>query len=170
MAADSIVERLVHAVERDRGIRFVGRSNVGDEESVFVPWRELHADARAVAAGLAARGVSPGDHVAILGPTSRALITAIQGCWLAGAASMVLPLPMRMGSIEVFVESTRARIIHGDAALLLIDDVLADFYEPVEGDPPTVRLADVASGAPGAPGADDYERPDDDPERLVILQ
>ncbi len=170
VAADSIVERLVRAVERDRGIRFVGRSNVGDEESVFVPWRELHADARAVAAGLAARGVSPGDHVAILGPTSRALITAIQGCWLAGAASMVLPLPMRMGSIEVFVESTRARIIHGDAALLLIDDALADFYEPVAGDPPTVRLAEVASGAPGAPGADDYERPDDDPERLVILQ
>ena len=84
-------------------------------------------------------GIEPGDHVAILGPTSRPLVTAIQGCWLAGAASMVLPLPMRMGSLEAFVESTRARIRHGDAKLLLIDDLLAAFYEAVPGDPPTRR-------------------------------
>ena len=48
---------------------------------------------------------------------------------MAGIASMVLPLPMRMGSLEAFVESTRARIRHGDAKLVLIDDLLAAFYE-----------------------------------------
>jgi fatty-acyl-CoA synthase len=66
-------------------------------------------DARAVGAALQARGLVPGDHVAILGPTSRQLITIVQGCWLAGIASMVLPLPMRMGSLEAFIEGTRAR-------------------------------------------------------------
>ena len=50
----------------------------------------------------------PGDHVAILGPTSRELMTIIRGCWMAGIASMVLPLPMRMGSLDAFIESTRA--------------------------------------------------------------
>ena len=52
---------------------------------------------------------------------------------------MVLPLPMRMGSLETFIESTRARIRHGDAGLVLIDDQLAAFYEAAEGDPPTCR-------------------------------
>src|SRR5215213_1295977 len=49
-----------------------------------VPWGQLHDEARAVGAALQARGIAPGDHVALLGPTSRALVTAIQGCWLAG--------------------------------------------------------------------------------------
>ncbi len=134
-----------------------------------VPWAQLHDEARAVGAALQARGVEPGDHVAILGPTSRALVTAIQGCWLAGAASMVLPLPMRMGSLEEFVTGTRTRIRHGDARLLLIDDALAGFYEPVPGDPPCLPLAEVLPG-PGRPGAGELVVPAPDPERLVILQ
>ena len=95
-------------------------------------------------AAFQARGLVPGDHVAILGPTSRQLMTAIQGCWLAGLASMVLPLPMRMGSLEAFIDSTRTRIIHGDAKLLLIDPLLAAFYEPAPGDPPIVPLEHAA--------------------------
>ena len=96
----------------------------------------MHDEARAVGAAFQARGLVPGDHVAILGPTSRGLITAIRGCWMAGIASMVLPLPMRMGSLDAFIESTRARIRHGDAKLVLIDDMLAAFYEAGPGDPP----------------------------------
>ena len=41
-----------------------------------------------VGAALQARGLGPGDHVALLGPTSRALITILRGCWLAGVTSM----------------------------------------------------------------------------------
>ena len=59
-------------------------------------------------------GVRPGDHVGLLGPTSRPLVTAIQAVWLAGATVVVLPLPMRMGSIEEFVDQTRARIANAD--------------------------------------------------------
>jgi fatty-acyl-CoA synthase len=111
----------------------------------------------------------PGDHVAILGPTSRALITIVQGCWLSGIASMVLPLPMRMASLEAFVESTRGRIRHGDAKLLLIDDALASFYDSVPGDPPILSMADVLPAA-GHGMADRLEIPANDPERLIILQ
>jgi fatty-acyl-CoA synthase len=156
---------LERAAERPGGsITLVSASS-----SETLSYAELHADARAAGAALQARGVAPGDHVAILGPTSRALITAVQGCWLAGAASMVLPLPMRMGSIEEFVASTRGRIRHGEAKLLLIDDQLAPFYEPVAGDPPTEPLGAVLPG-PGRPTADALVVPAPDPERLVILQ
>ena len=74
---------------------------------VAVSYRQLHEEARAYAANLQALGVGPGDHVALLGPTSRPLVTAIQAIWLSGATVVVLPLPMRLSSIEEFVHQTR---------------------------------------------------------------
>ena len=141
-----------------------------DGEPVYVGWGQIHDEARAVAAALQAKGLVPGDHVAVLGPTSRELITIVRGCWMAGLASMVLPLPMRMGSLEVFVKSTRARIRHGDAKLVLIDDQLAAFYSAVEGDPPIEPMRAVMPGSPNVPSGDRLELPPHDPERLVILQ
>jgi len=166
----STIERLEQAADAPTGVRFVGSSVMTDGDAEFVPWRQLHDEARSVGAALQARGIGPGEHVAILGPTSRALITAIRGCWTAGVASMVLPLPMRMGSLDEFIESTRARIHHGDAKLVLIDDMLAAFYTPQPGDPPIVSLGSVLPGAPGVPGGDALELPPPDPDRLVILQ
>lgn len=133
-------------------------------------WAQIHEEARGVAAALQARGLVPGDHVAILGPTSRSLMTIVQGCWLAGMASMVLPLPMRMGSLDAFVESTRARIDHGDAKLILIDEMLAALYEAGPNDPPIEPMAAVMPGGAGVPSPDRWVRPDIDAERLVILQ
>jgi fatty-acyl-CoA synthase len=165
-----IVDRIIAAADGATGVRFVGPSVAPASGDSFVSWEQIHDDARVVGASLQARGLVPGDHVAILGPTSRNLITIIQGCWLAGVASMVLPLPMRMGSLEAFIESTRARIRHGDAKLVLIDELLAAFYERTIGDPPLEPMATVLRGSSAAAGAEQLEIPVHDPERLVILQ
>lgn len=173
--ADSTIERLEQAADLGTGVRFVGKSvSSGDVDAdgrpALVSWREIHDDARAVAAALQAKGLVPGDHVAVLGPTSRELMTIVRGCWLAGVASMVLPLPMRMGSLDAFIDSTRGRIRHGDAKLVLIDEQLAEFYAAVEGDPPIQPMKSMLPGAPNVPSGDRLEYPDHDPERLVILQ
>lgn len=168
--ADSTIERLEAAADSDTGVRFVGASVMPDGEPVHVSWRQIHDEARSVGAALQAKGLVPGDHVAVLGPTSRDLMTIVRGCWMAGIASMVLPLPMRMGSLDAFIDSTRARIRHGDAKLVLIDDQLADFYTAVDGDPPIEPMRSVMPGAPNVPTGDALEIPDHDPERLVILQ
>ncbi|HZA86457.1 MAG TPA: fatty acyl-AMP ligase, partial [Acidimicrobiales bacterium] len=125
---------------------------------------DLHDQAKAHAAALQARGVRPGDHVALLSPTTRPLVTAIQGTWLAGATIVVLPLPMRLSSIDEFVGQTRQRIRNADAALVVVDSELAAFVAPEPGDPPMVGFADLA----GDPAA--WVRPPDDPHRLAILQ
>jgi len=166
----STIRRLELAADSGTGVRFVGASMIGSEGPIYVSWRQIHDEARAVGAALQARGLGPGDHVAVLGPTSRELMTIVRGCWMAGIASMILPLPMRMGSLEAFIEGTRARIRHGDAKLVLIDDQLAAFYEAVEGDPPIDAMRSVLPGTPGLPSAEALEIPADDPERLVILQ
>jgi fatty-acyl-CoA synthase len=159
--------RLEAAADSGKGITFVGAS-VAPEGPYTVSWRQLHDEARSVAAALQARGLVPGDHVAVLGPTSRALVTVVRACWLAGMTSMVLPLPMRMGSLDEFVSSTRARIRHGEARLLVVDEILASLVE--DGDPPVAPLASLLPGAPNVPGGDAFEMPAADPERLVVLQ
>ena len=93
--------RLIRATERGGTITFLSTDG-GDK----VEWAVLHEEAKAMAVALARRGVGPGAHVALLGPTSRPFVTAIQAVWLAGA-TVVLPLPMRMGSLDDFVASTR---------------------------------------------------------------
>ena len=89
---------------------------------------------------------------------------------MAGLASMVLPLPMRMGSLEAFADSTRARIRHGEAKLVLIDELLAAFYQGTDLDPPIELMASVMPGSSSAPSGERLEIPAHDPERLVILQ
>ena len=137
---------------------------VDGDEHVPVRWSELDLDAKAMAVGLAARGVRPGDHVALLSPTSRELVTAIEAIWLAGATVVVLPLPMRMSSIEEFVDQTRRRIEGADTRLLIVDPQLAPFIEPQPGDPAMVGFEDLV----GDPG--DYVMPSIDPDSLAVLQ
>jgi fatty-acyl-CoA synthase len=160
----TLTQRIERSIDRGHAATFV----VGGSEDV-VPWAQLHEDARANAANLQARGIAPGDHVALLGPTSRSLVTAIQGIWLAGATAVVLPLPMRMGSIEEFVDGTRTRIRNADCRLVVVDDELAPFVEPVPGDPPMVGFDAITAG-PGRAGSEAWERPADDPDALAILQ
>jgi len=128
-----------------------------------VSWAEIHEDAKKVAAGLHARGIRPGDHVAILGPTSRQLVTAIQATWLAGATVVVLPLPMRMSSIDEFVAQTRDRVLGADTTLLLLDADLAPYLERQPGDPPSVCFVDL-------PVDDPFVQPDIDPSSLAVIQ
>ena len=160
----SLISRIESVAEHGGGkVTFVD----GDDHTTLT-WGQLHAEARAVAAALQARGVGPGDHVALLGPTTRRLVTAIQAIWLTGGALVTMPLPMRMGALDQFIEQTRTRIRRSDSKVVVIDSQLAAFVEPVEGDPPFIGLDElfVADG----PTAEDYVRPADDPSSLAILQ
>src|SRR5918999_4384388 len=117
--------RLSRAAERGGTITFLSADGPGER----VEWAVLHEEAKAMAVALARRGVGPGAHVAILGPTSRPLVTAIQATWLAGATVVVLPLPMRMSSLDDFVAQTRDRVLNADTRLLLVDADLAPYVE-----------------------------------------
>jgi fatty-acyl-CoA synthase len=107
----------------------------------------------------------------LLGPTTRPLVTAIQAVWLTGATLVVLPLPMRLGSIEEFAAQTRTRMQSADVTLLLVDPDLAPFIEPVAGDPPMVSLDDLLADVNRLGlTARHLDRPADDPDALAVLQ
>ena len=158
-SVDSLPARIEAAALRGRSITFVTGG-----ETVDVPWTQMLEESKGVAAALQARGIGAGSHVALLGPTTRALVTAIEAVWLAGATVVVLPLPMRMGSLDEFVLQTRARIRAADTDLLLADADLAAFIEPADDDPPLVLLTEL-DGDPQA-----FVAPEIDPEELAVLQ
>jgi fatty-acyl-CoA synthase len=158
-----LLPRLEHAAESRGAVTFVG-SAASDGRTERVEWSRLQEDARGVAAALQARGAGPGAHVALLGPTTRPLVTAIEATWLAGATVVVLPLPMRLGSIDEFVDQTRRRILHTEAQVVVIDPALAEFLDPQPGDPPAALLDELRGNASC------YDRPPDDPDALAVLQ
>ncbi|MGF1596326.1 MAG: fatty acyl-AMP ligase [Acidimicrobiales bacterium] len=160
----TMVSRIEHAAKGDGTITFV----TGDEP-LTKTWGQLHEEARAMAAGLQRRGISPGEHVALLGPTSPLLVTALQAVWLTGATPVVLPLPMRLASLEEFTSATRARIAGADCVAVLIDPDLAPFVEPTPGDPPLYALTEIDPAVDGA-SPDEFIRPDYDENDLFVLQ
>ncbi|HEX4819429.1 MAG TPA: AMP-binding protein [Acidimicrobiales bacterium] len=136
-----------------------------------VPFGLLHEEARRMGAALQRRGVWQGSHVALLGPTTRPLYTAIEAIWLTGATLIVLPLPMRLGSIEEFAVQTRRRIASADVDLLIVDPDLAPFIEPQPGDPPMVGFDELSGDVERLHIVSaDFDRPKDDPDALAVLQ
>jgi fatty-acyl-CoA synthase len=165
-----LLPRLEAAGDGGRAITFAaGATDSAAYATEPVEWARIHDDARAMAAELQARGVSPGANVGLIGPTGRDLVTAIQATWLTGACVVMLPLPMRMGSIEEFVEQTRVRMANAELRIVVADAQLLTFLTPEPTDPPMVTL-DELRAAVAVRGADAYDQPADDPDALAILQ
>jgi fatty-acyl-CoA synthase len=155
---DTLATRVAAGAARGHDVTFVS----GDVH-VTVPWSDVHDDATVMAAAMQERGIRPGDHVALLGPTTRALVTGIQAVWLTGATVVVLPLPMRMGSLDEFVLQTRQRVLDADVSLVVADPDLAAFVTPEPGDPSMLVFDDLVTRAP-------FAAPVPDPGANAILQ
>ncbi len=170
LITEPLLDRIRKVAEGTNTITFVG-SAAGDTDNktLTLTWKQLHHDALRMAAILQAKGVEAGDHIALLGPTTRNLVTAIQAVWLAGGSVSMMPIPMRFSSVEEFANQTRSLMIHGDISLLLLDPDLAAFHEVKPGDLPVLLLNELEA-APDRPAAADYKEVDNDPDRLAILQ
>lgn len=170
-AGSTLSQRMAAAADRagSRGVTFAHGDHVER-----VSWPRLHEEARAVAGELQRRGAGPGSHVALLGTNSRPLVTAVLASWLAGAAVVLPPLPLRLGSLEEFVEQTRRRIDASDASLSVLDPALADLVERRAGDPLVVTLDELcrSAGLGGDAGrrAERFDPLAVAPDTLAILQ
>ena len=87
-AAATLIEALDwHAVRHPQRVHITLLE--ADAQAETLTYGALAAEARITAAGLAARGISPGEAVAIMLPTGRAFFLAFTGTLLAGA----VPVP-----------------------------------------------------------------------------
>jgi len=85
------------------GARFVGRSG----QAKFYPYRDVLQRARAAAGALQARGLRPGDRVAIILTTSIEFFDVYLGVQLAGGIPAAVYPPLRLGKLDEYFVRTR---------------------------------------------------------------
>ncbi len=73
-----------------------------------ISWRQVKADVEALAAGLIARGVQPGDRVAILAENSYEWVTSDMAILHAGAISVTLHFPLTPTQVEEQLRDSEA--------------------------------------------------------------
>lgn len=90
-----------------------------DEIAAEISYAELHAGAAAVAAGLQARGLSPGQTVALMLPTSLDFFYSFYGILLAGGIPVPIYPPTRPSQLEDHLRR-QASILNSAGAAVLI--------------------------------------------------
>lgn len=90
------------------------------------PFAELRFDALAHARRLIARGVAPGDRIAIVAETSAEFAALFFGSVYAGAWPVPLPLPTSFGGKESYVEQLGVQLRSSDPKFLFYPAELAE--------------------------------------------
>lgn len=92
-----------------------------DEHETWVSFGALYDKAAHLARALFARGVRPGDRVALIAPTSPAFVEAFFGALLASAVAVPLYPPVRLGRLDEYHRST-ARMLGAAGARIVLAD------------------------------------------------
>jgi 1-acyl-sn-glycerol-3-phosphate acyltransferase len=118
VAASTLIDALdwhVGATPERTHIRILDESGGADD----VTYAALHQEAAAVAAGLLARDVMPGDTVAIMLPTSRAYFVTFAGVILAGAVPVPIYPPARPSQLADHLRRHTGILANARATLLI---------------------------------------------------
>ncbi len=116
--ASTLIDALdwhVSATPERTHIRILDESGSPDD----MTYAALHREAAAVAAGLLARDVMPGDTVAIMLPTSPAYFSTFAGVLLAGAVPVPLYPPARPSRLSDHLRRHTGILANARAALLV---------------------------------------------------
>ena len=92
---------------------------VEDEHVEEITYAGLHASAEAVAAGLQARGLQPGQTVALMLPTSRDFFSGFYGILLAGGIPVPIYPPARLSQLEEHLRRQMRILSNAETVMLL---------------------------------------------------
>jgi acyl-CoA synthetase (AMP-forming)/AMP-acid ligase II len=106
---------LARAEAHPSGVTFVDLR----EREIQLTWAEVASRARRAAASLQARGIAPGDRVALVLRTGPFFLDAFFGALLAGAVPVPLYPPVRLGRIPEYLAAT-ARAVEASGAKLIL--------------------------------------------------
>jgi fatty-acyl-CoA synthase len=109
-------EALDYAAKGQRGLNF------HDPRGTLVrayTFRELRQDSLAMARRLIARGIQPGDRVALVAETGPDFAALFCGAVYAGAWPVPLPLPTSFGAKDSYIDQLAVQLQSSDPKLLL---------------------------------------------------
>ena len=116
-------EALDYAAQGVRGLNFHDpRGNL----TRAYPFAELREDAVAMARRLIAKGVKPGDRIALAAQTCPEFAALFCGAIYAGAWPVPLPLPTSFGGKESYIDQLATQLESSDPAILFYPDEIAE--------------------------------------------
>jgi len=89
------------------------------------PYAELRTDALAAAHRLIARGIKPGDRIALIAETVPEFTALFFGAVYAGAWPVPLPLPTSFGGAQSYIDQLKVQLGSSDPRLLFYPPSLA---------------------------------------------
>jgi fatty-acyl-CoA synthase len=116
-------EALDYAAQGQRGLNF--HDPRGRLTRVY-PFTELREDALAQARRLIARGLKPGDRLALIAETGTDFAALFCGAVYAGVWPVPLPLPTSFGGKENYIDQIAVQLASSDPVLLIGPDEIAD--------------------------------------------
>ncbi|NKJ43149.1 fatty-acyl-CoA synthase [Novosphingobium sp. SG916] len=157
-------DALDYAAQGERGFNF--HDPRGTLKQVY-PFSQLRTDALVAARRLVARGVKPGDRLALIAETGPEFAALFCGAVYAGAWPVPLPLPTSFGGKENYIDQLAVQLASSDPCLLVYPGELAEMC----------GQAAARQGCPGLSWAqfDDGALSDDalpaaDPDAICYLQ
>ena len=159
----TLTQALDYAATGETGLNF---HDLRGKLVLALPYRELRAEALALAGRLLAAGLAPGDRIGLIADTTADFVRAFFACQYAGLAPTPMPLPTPLGGRDAYIAQI-ARMLRAAAAGAVIappefDGWVAEAAEAA-GVALTLRLADL-------PPADGQTLPPIAPEQTSYLQ
>ena len=151
VAASTLIDALdwhVGATPERTHIRILDESGSPDD----ITYEALHREAAAVAAGLLARDVLPGDTVAIMLPTSRAYFVTFAGVLLAGAVPIPIYPPARPSQLADHLCRHTGILANAGAGLLVTVPEAVPLGRLLRSNVDSLRHIVVPESLTGAPG------------------
>src|SRR3569623_616968 len=139
----------------------------GDDQVTPITCRDLYDDARRLAAGLRARGIAPGQAVALMLPTGREFLAAFFGTLLAGAVPAPLYPPVRRSALEEHARRQAAMLNNCAAPLVIAMPEVLALALLLKGLAPALEAVVTPSELAHEPGGESPARADTD---LAFLQ
>jgi fatty-acyl-CoA synthase len=141
-------EALDYAAAGQRGLNF--HDARGRLEWAY-PFAELRRDAIANAHRLIARGVKPGDRIALIAETVPEFTALFFGAVYAGAWPVPLPLPTSFGGRDAYIDQLKVQLGSSDPLMLLYPPSLGFWRDRARLD--RLRRRAGARGRPSRPPA-----------------
>lgn len=123
---------------------------VGDEPSFEATYADLLAGAERLASALAARGVAPGDRIALFLGNGPALVAAVLAAFRLGAVVVPINLAYRRREVAHILGDAQPRLLVAERELL---PVLDELERAERGGVEVILAEELASLVPGPDGA-----------------
>lgn len=163
----TLTEALEYAADGSTGYNFYdGR---GKLRSVL-PYRELRARAREAARRMHGLNLRRGDHVALIADTTPEFVILFFACRYAGLVPFAMPVPINLGSHDIYVQQLRGMLESSEAAAAFANLEFVGFLEEAAEGLDHLHWVGTPERLDKLPAVQDIELQPNHPDEIAYLQ